>query len=109
MNREALRPPQMIIWLPVQTAEWSVRALGAPVWLIEVQVLDAGSYRLPSPFTPLSLPPQTIKRDPSQMEVSPCRGLGTGPDMLMGVHVEVNGLYLLPPFAGPYSLSPPQA
>jgi hypothetical protein len=40
-------PPQTIILVPVQTAEWRHRATGAPVTLVAVQVSVLGSYRPP--------------------------------------------------------------
>ena len=53
-------PPQTIISLPLQSAVWSSRALGALVVLVAVQLSVLGSY-LPPVFktSPLN-PPQTI-------------------------------------------------
>jgi hypothetical protein len=47
-------PPQTIISLPVQTAEWWDRASGALVVLVTVQVSVLGLY-LPPVFKPLPL------------------------------------------------------
>jgi hypothetical protein len=44
-----LIPPQMIISLPVQTAECPSRVAGALVELVALQLLVLGSYRPPVP------------------------------------------------------------
>ena len=54
---ELSTPPQMIISLPVQTAECASRADGAPVVDIAVHLLVVGLNRAPSFRV---LPPQTI-------------------------------------------------
>ena len=55
-------PPQMIISLPIHTAVWASRGLGALVPLVAVQLSVAGLYFPPvfngSKFS--SNPPQTI-------------------------------------------------
>jgi hypothetical protein len=60
-------PPQMIISVPVQTAVWTNRALGALVRLVGVQLSVAGSYLPPLSKTRSGVkgaenvtPPQTI-------------------------------------------------
>ncbi len=56
----AAKPPQTIIFVPVHTAVWLPRAVGAPVVEVAVQESPAGSYRPPVfAFVP-SKPPQTI-------------------------------------------------
>jgi hypothetical protein len=56
------KPPQAIILVPVHTAVWEKRAVGAPVVEVAaVQELESGSYWPPvlTELTP-SKPPQTI-------------------------------------------------
>ena len=65
-----LPPPQTIISLPVQTAVWKNRPLGAPVVLVAVQLSVTGLYLPPlagNPETPS--PPQTIISLPLQTVV----------------------------------------
>jgi hypothetical protein len=64
-------PPQTIISLPVQTAVWSVRASGAFVMLMAVQLSVPGSYPKPSlKYSPtIPTPPQTIISLPVQIAV----------------------------------------
>jgi len=51
-------PPQTIISVPVQTAEWRSRAEGAPVVCIGSHESETGSYIAPSPnWNPWGLPP----------------------------------------------------
>ena len=57
------RPPQTIISLPVQTAVWSCRALGALVALVAVQLSALGSY-LPPVLT------SVVPSHPPQMSIS---------------------------------------
>jgi hypothetical protein len=55
-----LVPPQTIISLPVQTAVWPIRAEGALLVFVALQLSVLGSY-LPPLFKKLpSKPPQTI-------------------------------------------------
>ena len=69
-------PPQTIISLPVQTAVWSVRASGALVVLVAVQVSVLGLYRPPVFNRPLvPTPPQTIISLPIQTAVCANRAL----------------------------------
>jgi hypothetical protein len=54
-------PPQTIISLPLQTAVWKNRGLGALVVLVAVQLFVLGLYLAPVFKTPvLPYPPQTI-------------------------------------------------
>jgi len=56
-----LPPPQTIIWLPVHTAVWPLRASGALVVLVAVQLSVLGLYRPPLLKGTLPFPPpQTI-------------------------------------------------
>jgi hypothetical protein len=66
----ASRPPQTRTWLPVQTAVWNWRALGAPIVVIGRHPA-AGSQRPPgSRIAPVvSTPPQTISSDPVHVAV----------------------------------------
>jgi hypothetical protein len=60
-NSVTLYPPQTIISVPVQTAVCSVRAEGAFVVLVAVQLSVLGLYLPPVFASPLLLsPPQTI-------------------------------------------------
>ena len=64
-----LDPPQTIISLPVQTAVWKSRSLGALVVLVAVQLSVLGLY-LPPVFKKLpKIPPQTIISLPVQTAV----------------------------------------
>ena len=74
------KPPQTIISLPVHTALWSRRALGAPLVAVDAPQLSvAGLYRppVPSPVPPKSAPPQMIISLPVHTAVCPLRALGT--------------------------------
>lgn len=62
-------PPQTIISLPLQTAVWSSRALGALVVLVAVQLSVLGLYLPPVFKKPVSPPPHTIISLPSQTAV----------------------------------------
>jgi hypothetical protein len=56
-----LKPPQIFITLPLQTAVWEARASGALVVLVAVQLSASGLYLPPvSKRLLLSLPRQTI-------------------------------------------------
>ena len=67
------RPPQTIISLPLQTAVWYDRAVGALAKLVAVQLSVLGLY-LP-PLVSL-VAPQTIISVPVQTAVCSYRGLG---------------------------------
>ena len=70
-NAAVASPPQTIISLPVQTAVWNVRAAGALVVLVAVQLSVLGLY-LPPVFEivlPYPAPPQTIISLPVQTAV----------------------------------------
>src|SRR4029077_18784637 len=71
------RPPQTTISVPVHTAVWSVRAVGAPELFVNVQVSVAGSY-LPPEFRKelLLSPPQMIISAPVQTAVWESRASG---------------------------------
>jgi len=63
-------PPQTIISLPVHTAVWSNRAVGALSVVVAVQLSVLGLYRPPVFKTPpCPNPPQTIISLPVQMAV----------------------------------------
>lgn len=64
-------PPQTIISVPVHTAVWPDRSLGALVVVIGVHVSVAGSYRPPVLVRALEpfVPPQTIISVPVQTAV----------------------------------------
>ena len=65
-----LYPPQTIISLPVHTAVWKYRALGALVLLVTIQVSVAGLYLPPLFKSALpALPPHTIISLPVQIAV----------------------------------------
>jgi len=68
-------PPQMIIFVPVQTEPFVDPAEGAPVVEVAVHASPAGSYRPPE----VSLPPQTIIRVPVQNAVCSLLAAGTDP------------------------------
>src|SRR5712692_2792438 len=59
-----LMPPQMIISVPVHTAECWARGAGAPALETGAQVSVAGSYRPPLSRPPPVSPPQTIICEP---------------------------------------------
>ena len=62
VSKKVLRPsqpPQTIISLPVHTARWSTRAVGALVVLVAIQLSVTGLY-LPPVFVPGNPPPQMI-------------------------------------------------
>jgi len=67
----SLFPPQMTMRLPVQTAEWSVLAIGALTVEVGIQVSLRGSYWPPVLKMPEvdPLPPQIIMRFPVQTAV----------------------------------------
>src|SRR5260221_14047512 len=64
---QQVSPPQMIISVPVQTAEWYDRGSGAPSSVVAVQRSVVGSYRPPL----FELPPQTIISVPVHTAVCP--------------------------------------
>src|SRR6516165_5838745 len=83
-----LYPPQTIISLPVQTAVWANRAVGALVVLVGVQVSVLGLY-FPPVLRPLMrsvVPPQTIISLPVHTAVGSIRPSGAFV-MLVAVHV----------------------
>ncbi len=70
-------PPQTIISVPVQTALWPLRALGAPVALMAAQLCGENVSFLPSPSTDaLSRPPNTIMALPVLTALWAKRGEG---------------------------------
>src|SRR5438874_10434615 len=100
-----LAPPHTIISLPVHTAAWLYRAVGALIVLIAVQLSITGLY-LPPVFNVLPLfPPQTIISAPVHTAVCSDRASGAF-TVLVGVQVSVLGLYL-PPVLVPKA-PPPQ-
>src|SRR5207244_4359223 len=71
------KPPQTIIFVPVQTAEWPERPAGAFVVVVAVQEFPTGSY-WPPVLTTLTAPapPQTIIFEPVQTAVAFWRAVG---------------------------------
>ena len=104
-QKVSVHPPQTIISLSVQTAVCHVRAEGALVVLVAVQLSVTGLYLPPvlrgSPL--LSSPPQTIISLPVHTAVFPSRAEGALV-VLVAIQLSVMGLYL-PPVLWP----PPQA
>ena len=78
---------------------YPLRADGAPVVVVGVQVSVSGSYRPPSfSFGPsLSLPSQTIIFEPVQTAVNSARAVGA-PVVVVGVQMPVTGSYWPPVF-----------
>src|SRR4029453_11378268 len=69
-----VHPPQTIISLPLHTAVGPIRAEGALVMLVAIQLLVTGSYLPPVlSGSPLTKPPQTIISLPVQTAVGPNR------------------------------------
>jgi len=79
-------PPQTIISLPVHTALWPDRALGALVVLVDVQLSVLGLYLPPVFRLVLVPPPQIIISLPVHTAVWPARALGVLV-VLVAVHV----------------------
>src|SRR5262245_10727811 len=96
--------------LPVHTAEWLVRADGAPVRLVACQVSATGSYRPPvlSGFDWDSRkPPQTIMRPPVHTALA--EPLGTGALTVVVVcHESEMGSYRAPVSRSVSEVLPPQ-
>lgn len=69
-SERSLRPPQMIISLPVQIPVWPIRAAGAFVVLVAIHVSLPGLYLPPvSKVLLSSVPPHTIISLPVQTAV----------------------------------------
>jgi hypothetical protein len=83
-------PPQIIIFDPVHTATWSLRAVGAPVVLVGVHVSVVRSYTPPVFAEVGSHPPHTIIFDPVHTAVCWNRGDGA-PVVLIPVHLSIAG------------------
>jgi hypothetical protein len=84
-------PPQTIICVPVHTAVWRERPVGAPKADIGVQASVSGSYRPPVfVYDVPSLPPQTTTRLPVQTPLTPERAVGA-PVVVVGLQVSVAG------------------
>ena len=101
-------PPQMIISLPVQTAVWEARPVGALVVLVAVQLFVLGLYLPPVFKTPVGefKPPHTIISLP--VHTAACRLRLSGASvMLVAVQLSLLGLYFPPVFKSP-RFSPPQ-
>ena len=76
-GKPSLSPPQTIISVPIHTAVWPARALGAPELLINVQVSVAGLYFAPELKSALLLrPPHMIISLPVQIAVCSSRASG---------------------------------
>src|SRR6266850_2125023 len=100
MLASVLYPPQTIISLPVHTAVWSYRGMGAFVVLVGAQPSVAGSYLAPSLKSitgQQKTPAQTIISLPVHTALWAAR-----PSTLFGtpvaVQLSVSGLYLPPVF-----------
>src|SRR5712671_3705140 len=104
----SVSPPQIIIFVPVQTAAWPWRAVGAPVVVVAVHELP-GSYCPPAlRYVPSELlaPPQTIIREPVQTAVWPSRPVGA-PSVVVAVQELPTGSYS-PPVSVSGVVRPPQ-
>ena len=89
-------PPQTIISLPVHTAVWLSRPVGALVVLVSVQLSVPGLYLPPVLKKEIAFhPPQTIISLPVQIAVCPSRPAGVLV-VLVAVQLSVLGLYLPP-------------
>src|SRR6266536_2671231 len=103
-------PPQMIISLPIQTAECQYRGSGALAMLVAVQLSVTGLY-LPPVFKPSGKaplnPPQTIISLPVHTVVWYSRPSGTLVRLVV-VQLSVLGLYRPPLLKKPLGSSPPQ-
>ena len=97
-------PPQTIISLPVHTAVCWLRAVGALVVLVAVQLSVLGLYLPPVFKSPVGklYPPQTIISLPVHTAVCRLRAVGALV-VLVAVQLSVLGLYL-----PPVLLPPPQ-
>src|SRR5213593_3928443 len=92
-------PPHTTIALPVHTAVWKNRPVGASAVLVAVQLSAPGLYLPPvfrSPTTLLS-PPQTIISLPVHMAVCQIRPEGAFIVVVL-VQLSMLGLYLPPVF-----------
>src|SRR5215831_744450 len=74
-------PPQTIIKLPVQTAEWLIRGEGAFTVDVGDQMLVKGSYRLPVFSAPPKFPPQMIITLPVHTAEPPLLAVGRSSSM----------------------------
>ena len=84
-------PPHTIISLPVHTAVWPERALGALVVLVAVQLSVLGLYLPPVlKWLPLLFPPQTIISVPVQTAVCKFRAPGA---LVVLVAVQVSSMH----------------
>ena len=92
----------MIISLPLHTAVWKYRAVGALVVLVGVQLFVVGLYLPPvfkEPSKPPYAPPQIIISLPVQTAVCNARAVGAF-IVLVRVQLFVAGLYRPPVLTG---------